>query len=143
MTTTILEKEYLICELDNEIPVLKHRWLKNPTSEEFRDGLTSIHGAYLKLKDDFKELKWLADTQLIEELDEEVKEWLNSEWNDMLFIEAGVKTHGVIRGPDLYADYPMEIFKLVSAKKYQDLGLKLEVFKDEEEAYEWLTEGTK
>jgi len=32
----------------------------------------------------------------------------------------------------------MEIFKFISAKKYKDLGIKLEVFDNEEQAYEWL-----
>jgi len=139
MTTKILEREYLICELDDTVPVFKHRWLRNPTSEEFLDGLTSIQKEYLKVKDNYEELKWLADTQRLEELEPEVKQWLNEEWDQMLFIEAGIKTHAVVRGPDLYADYPMEIFKLVAAKKYNELGIKLEVFEHEEEAYEWMT----
>ena len=138
MITTILKREYLLCELDDQIPVLKHHWLRHPTSEEFKDGLTSMYQEYIRVKDDFEELKWLADTRLIGELDREVKEWLNEDWDSMLFIEAGVKTHAVIKGPDLYADYPMEIFKLVSSKKYQDMGIKLEVFENEEKAYEWL-----
>ncbi len=138
MVRTILEREYLICQLDESVPVFKHTWLRNPTSEEFRDGLTTMHREYIKRKGDFTDLKWLADTKMIEELDAEVKEWLNSEWDRMLFMEAGVKTHAVIRGPDLYADYPMEIFKFISTKKYKDLGIKLEVFENEEQAYEWL-----
>jgi len=138
MIRKVLEREYLICELDDAVPVFKHCWLRNPTSEEFRDGLASIHREYIKRKDDFKDLKWLADTRMIDELNEDVKEWLNSEWDRMLFLEAGVKTHAVIRGPDLYADYPMEIFKFISTKKYKDLGIKLEVFENEEKAYEWL-----
>ena len=140
MSTKILEREYLVCEIDNTVPVFKHRWLRHPTSEEFQDGLTSMHKEYMRIKDDYDDLKWLADTELMGELNEEVKQWLTTEWDRMLFIEAGVKTHAVIRGPDHYADYPMEIFKLVSAKKYNDLGVKLEVFENEEKAYEWLNE---
>jgi hypothetical protein len=139
MTTKILESEYLICELDDTIPVFKHRWLRNPAPEEFLDGLSSMQKEYMKVKDDYEELKWLADTQQLEELDPETKEWLNADWDQMLFVEAGVKTHAVVRGPDLYADYPMEIFKLVAAKKYHELGVKLEVFEDEAQAYEWMS----
>jgi hypothetical protein len=139
MTTKILESEYLICELDDTIPVFKHRWLRNPEPEEFLYGLTSMQKEYLKVKDDYEDLKWLADTQQLEELDPETKEWLNADWDQMLFVEAGVKTHAVVRGPDLYADYPMEIFKLVAAKKYHELGVKLEVFEDEAQAYEWMS----
>ncbi len=140
MVRMIFEREYLICQLDESVPVLKHIWLRNPTAEEFRDGLTTMQREYINRKGDYQDLKWLGDTKMIEELNVEVKEWLNTEWNKMLFIEAGVKTHAVIRGPDLYADYPMEIFKFISAKKYKDLGLKLEVFENEEKAYEWLNE---
>lgn len=138
MTTKIIECEYLVCEIDNTVPVFKHRWLRHPTSDEFRDGLTSMHTEYMKIKDDYDDLKWLADTELMGELEVEVKDWLTSEWNRMLFIDAGVRTHAVIRGPDYYADYPMEIFKIVSSKKYE--GVKLEVFENEEKAYEWLNE---
>ncbi len=99
-----------------------------------------MQNEYMKIKGDYEDLKWLADTQLMEELDTEVKLWLNEDWDRMLFMEAGVKTHAVIRGPDLYADYPMEIFKLVAAKKYNELGIKLEVFENEEQAYEWMTQ---
>ena len=138
MSTKIIEHDFLLCELDDEVPVLKHRWLRNPSDKEFIDGLTSIQREYMKIKDDYEDLKWLADTTLIEELNTEVKQWLTEKWDKMLFIDAGVKTHAVIRGPDLYADYPMEIFKLVSSKKYKELGIKLEVFENEEKAYEWL-----
>ena len=140
MISKIFDSEYLICELDDTVPVLKHRWLRHPTGEEFKDGLTSVHNEYMKIKDDYQDLKWLADTKMIEELEAEVKDWLNTEWDRMLFIEARVKTHAVIKGLDLYADYPMEIFKLVSAKKYNELGIKLEVFGNEKEAYKWLKE---
>ena len=130
--------EYVVCELDREIPVLKHRWLKKPPSEEFRNGLLSMQKIYLEYKSEFENLKWLADTELLGELEEEDEYWLTTEWDQKLFQEAGVKVHAVILGDSLFSDYPMEVFKKSSAQKFDEMGVKLDVFANAVNAYEWL-----
>jgi len=140
MTEKVYENECVVCELDDLVPVLRHRWIRRPSSEEFRSGLISILEEYKKYKHDYDGLKWLADTELLGQLTKEDEEWLTSEWDHLLFNEAGVKVHAVILGPDLFADYPMEIFKRSSNKKFDEKGVKLEVFANEEKAYGWLNE---
>lgn len=140
MTKAILENEYFICELDDSIPVLKHRWLQPPQDDVFKNGLIRILKEYNTIKEDFDHLKWLADTQLLGELSEEVEEWLITEWNHMIFNDAKVKAHAVILGSDIFADFPMEKFKMSSEKKFNDKGVKLGVFANEEQAYDWLEE---
>ena len=56
----------------------------------------------------------------------------------MLFEDAGVKVHAVILGSDIFADYPMELFKKSSVHKFNEKGVKLGVFPNERRAYEWL-----
>ena len=138
MIEKVLENDTVKCELDSEIPVLRHRWKKEPTDEEFINGLKEIHEKYLAFKPQYPELKWLADTELLGELSDEVETWLTEEWDHLLFQEAGVKAHAVILGPDLYADYPMEVFKRSSAEKFKEMGVKLALFSDLDKAYEWL-----
>ena len=55
-----------------------------------------------------------------------------------LFKEAKVKIHAVILGDDLYAEYPMEKFKMNAEKKFREQEVWLGVFTDEEEAYDWI-----
>lgn len=140
MTREILNTEYLICELDEDLPVLRHKWLKEPAEGEFKKGLLSVLEQYQEFKTRYPNLKWLANTQLLGELSEEDEQWLVTEWDHLLFEEAGLKVHAVILGEDFYADYPMEKFKQSSAKKFTDFGAKLEVFLNEENALKWLEE---
>ena len=138
MGDKVLENDCFICEIDDSVPVLRHRWLRRPSSEEFREGLTSILAEYKELSLIHKDLKWLADTELLGELSVEDEKWLVHDWDRMLFTEGGLKVHAVILGHDIFADYPMEDFKQSSARKFHELGVKLEVFTDKEQAYEWL-----
>ena len=136
----LLDNDMLLCDLDPEIPLLKHRWMRKPTSEEFRKGLVQIQKIYLQHKDDYTNLKWLADTELLGELTEEDEQWLTDVWEDLLFVEAGVKVHAVILGDDIFADYSMEHFKAISDRSLAEKGIKLGVFLRFEKAYKWLEE---
>ena len=138
MSSTLFESDCVRCEMDEEIPVLRHRWLRKPSSEEFRDGLKNVLKEYKELSKSSPGLKWLADTQLLGELSPEDEKWLVDEWDDMLFREAGVKVHAVVLGDDIFADYPMEDFKMSSARKFTEMGVKLEVFTSVDDAYAWL-----
>ena len=140
MLEPLFQNENVICELDEEIPVLRHRWLKEPRSEEFRDGLFAMQKIYLEHKSKYDDLKWLADTELLGELNEDDENWLTSEWDHKLFVEAGVKVHAVILGDSIFADYPMEVFKKSSARKFVEMGIKLDVFANEANAYKWMKE---
>lgn len=136
----IFENEFVTCDLDESIPVLIHHWLMEPPVGEFKKNVLQVLEHYNRLKIDYPNLKWLADTQHLGELSEEDEEWLVTEWDRLLFNEAGLKVHAVILGEDFYADYPMEKFKQSSAKKFNELGAKLEVFLNEENAMKWLKE---
>ncbi len=140
VVTTILENDLVICELDPSIPVLRHRWLTKPSSQGFRDQLQDLQKEYLKLKKDHPNLKWLADTELLGELTPDDEKWLEEVWESLLFIDAGVKAHAVILSDDIYADYSMEKFKLLADSKFKEIGVKLGVFMNAEDAYHWLRE---
>ena len=134
----ITENEFVICELDDSLPVLKHRWKKETPGSIFRENLLSILQHYKALKESHPSLAWLADTQLLGEVDEETELWFSEVWEDRLFNEAGVKIHAVILGEDFFADYPMEKFKIEAEEKFKNKEIQLGVFTDEEEAYDWI-----
>lgn len=138
--SVILENERVVCELDASVPVLKHHWLKNTKGPEFRDQLVEIQKEYLKLKSDYPNLKWLADATNLGELTSEDEDWLETKWETLLFVEAGVKVHAVILADDIYADYSMEKFKAAADKKHQEQGVSLGVFFIPENAHKWLNE---
>ena len=140
MVKKIFENERVLCELDDELPLLRHTWLKNTQGKEFRNQLVDLQKEYIKLKADYPNLKWLADTVNLGELTTEDDEWLASEWDRLLFKEAGVKVHAVILADDIYADYSMEKFKATADKKYNEEGVSLGVFFVPENAYNWLKE---
>ena len=140
MSSTVLETDCVKCELDESVPVLRHRWLRKPSGEEFREGLQTILKEYVSLSKVTPGLKWLADTELLGELAPEDEKWLVDVWDDLLFKDAGVKVHAVVLGDDIFADYPMEDFKMSSARKFNEMGVKLEVFTSVEDAYTWLKE---
>lgn len=137
-TIEVFENALVKCNLDTAIPVLKHRWLKKPTSQEFRSTLFQLLAKYEKFSKEFANLMWLADTQLLGELTEEDEDWLTHEWDELLFAGAGLKRHAVILGQNIFADLPMETFQRVSIKKYYGLGVKSAVFENEASAYVWL-----
>ncbi len=138
MTKTIFENDYVQCELDESLPVLKHRWKKEPPGAVFRESLITILQHYLDLKKDYDNMAWLADTQLLGEVDDETEKWFSEVWDEKLFREAQVKIHAVILGDDLFAEYPMEKFKLDAEEKFKNYNVQLGVFSDEEEAYQWI-----
>lgn len=138
MKKDIYHNEYVEVFLDNSIPVLAHRWVKEPPGYEFKKNLSSILDIYKKERKNYPDLKWLAYTSELGEVSEEIEEWLNNEWDRMLFEEAEIKVHAVILGEDLFADYPMEKFKLTAEDKFKNKGVKLGIFASEEEAYKWI-----
>jgi hypothetical protein len=140
MVMRIFENEFLFCELDDSLPVLKHYWKKAPTGEQFRSNLLNILEEYKKLRQSYKGLAWLADTTQLGELDETTEAWLVEEWEDLLFVKAGVKIHAVILGESIFADYPMENFKADAEQKFENYNVHLGVFSSEEEAYSWIKE---
>ena len=138
MMIGIFENEFVHCELDDDVPVLKHRWLQEPPAEDFKFNLLRILDEYTQLKKTYTNLAWLANCELLGELDLEVEEWLVSTWEGLLFDKAGVQVHAVILGASIFADYPMERFKLDAEEKYRTKNLSLGVFSKESEAYAWI-----
>jgi len=138
MIIGIFENEFVRCELDDGIPVLRHRWLKEPPPEIFKRNLIRIQEEYKQLSNSYSNLTWLADTELLGELDEETENWLVKEWEDLLFNKAKVKVHAVILGASIFADYPMEKFKQDAEEKFRSENIHLGVFSNQHEAYQWL-----
>ena len=138
MMIGIFENDSVVCELDDDLPVLRHRWKKEPTGEEFRTNVQRVLDEYNGLKKSYARLAWLADTTLLGELDEKTEQWLVTAWEDLLFRKAGVKIHAVILGASIFADYPMEKFKLDTDQKFKELDVHLGVFSHEKEAYQWI-----
>jgi hypothetical protein len=138
MIINIFDNEALTCELDDALPVLRHRWKRATDGEEFKSNLLKVLDEYKKLKDTYSLLAWLADTTLLGELDEETEDWLVDVWEELLFGHREVKIHAVILGNSIYADYPMENFKLDAEQKFKDFDVHLGVFSNRREAYEWI-----
>jgi hypothetical protein len=140
MVMRIFDNEFLYCELDDSLPVLRHYWKKATPGEQFKLNLLKVLEEYKVLRQSYKGLAWLADTTQLGELDEKMETWLVEEWEDLLFGKAGVKIHAVILGESIYADYPMENFKQDAEQKFQDYNVHLGVFSNQEEAYSWIKE---
>ncbi len=138
MIRAIFENDLLICELDDSVPVLRHRWTKEPTDEQFENGLIELARQYPDLKKSYKNLAWLADTKLLGELSPEVERWLENTWEEVLFRESGVTIHAVILGENIFADFPMEKFKMDAEEKYNSLNVHLGVFSNQKTAYDWM-----
>jgi hypothetical protein len=136
----IFDNEFLICELDDSLPVLRHYWKKATPGEQFKLNLLKVLEEYKVLKKSYISLAWLADTTQLGELDEKMETWLVDEWEDLLFVKAGVKIHAVILGESIFADYPMENFKQDAEQKFEEYNVHLGVFSNEEEAYSWIKE---
>ena len=138
MNNVLLDNGLVRVELDDTLPVLKHRWLKRPSSDDFRSQLVEIQEMYVQQKTQYPGLKWLADTELLGELTSEDEKWLEDTWEKLLFIDAELKVHAVILGDDIFADYSMEHFKIKADKTFKEKGVKLGIFMNEEKAYAWL-----
>ena len=138
MILSVYKNELVICELDDSVPVLRHRWTNEPTDDQFEDGLIELARQYRDLSKSYKNLAWLADTKLLGELSPEVEEWLEKVWEDILFRESGVTIHAVILGASIFADFPMEKFKMDADEKFNNLNVHLGVFSNEKAAYDWI-----
>jgi hypothetical protein len=140
MIISIFDNDYLTCELDDSLPVLRHRWKRATDGEAFRSNLLKVLEEFKKLKNSYSFLGWLADTTLLGELDEETERWLVDVWEDLLFAQREVKIHAVILGNSIFADYPMENFKQDAEQKFKDFDVHLGVFSNQRDAYEWIRE---
>jgi hypothetical protein len=98
---------------------------------------SEVYNEYVKHKKSNPVLHWLGDARLMGVLSLEDQSWLDKVWNEMLFVKAGVKTHAVIIGTDIFAKYAMEKFKKSMLAKYADQNLLMETFPDKEAAYKW------
>ncbi|MDZ4716664.1 MAG: hypothetical protein SH819_14455 [Cytophagales bacterium] len=137
MIQEIFKNDEIICHLDDRFPALVHRWLGPPSGDEFKANLIRIQQEYIRLKASYPNLAWLADTTLLGELDLEIENWLITTWEDLLFNKAGLRIHAVVLGPSIYADYPMEKFKLDAEKKFGASGIALGVFSNVDRALAW------
>ncbi len=140
MILGIFDNEFVTVQLDDSLPVLMHRWKQEPPSEEFKFTLERILNEYKSLSKSYRNLAWLVDAARLGELDEEIEQWLVDSWEQMLFVDAGVKVHAVILGESIFADYPMEKFKADSEKKFAAYSVHLGVFSNRKEAYSWIKE---
>jgi len=140
MIIKIFDNEFVACELDDALPVLRHRWKRATDGEAFRSNLLKVLEEFKKLKVSYSDLAWLADTTLLGELDEETEQWLVEVWEDLLFAQREVKIHAVILGNSIFADYPMENFKQDAEAKFQNFDVHLGVFSNQQEAYDWIKE---
>jgi hypothetical protein len=138
MLIFLYENEYVTCELEDAIPVLIHRWKKPLPGPIFRENLIEIQKKYIELSKSYSNLAWLADTQRLGEVDQETETWFAEVWDDLLFNQANVKIHAVILSEDLFAEYPMEKFKMDAEEKFRKLDVKLGVFSEEDEAIDWI-----
>jgi len=140
MVKAVYENEFVICELDDSLPVLRHRWKTSPPDKEFQNNLLRILNEYKNLKKAYPSIAWLADTTLLGELDEDTEHWLVKVWEGLLFDNTVVKIHAVILGSSIFADYPMEKFKHDAELKFEKFDVHLGVFSNEREAYKWIHE---
>ncbi len=138
MIIFVFENEYVRCELDDALPVLIHTWKMEPPGDIFRDSLVKIQQHYIEFSKAYANLAWLADTQLLGEVDGETEQWFEGVWDDLLFVKAKIKIHAVILGDDLFDEYPMEKFKLDAEEKFKNHEVQLGVFSDKQEAYDWI-----
>jgi hypothetical protein len=137
MKQTLFDLDYLICTLDPEAAVLAHAWKKKPTAEEFEAGLMKVHAAYIAQKPNFPKLHWLGDTKNVGVLSLRTQKWLDDVWNEALFVKAGVQTHAVLVGNDVFGKYAMQKFATHAEEKYKASNLKMGVLSTEAEAYAW------
>jgi hypothetical protein len=134
---TLFSEDYLDCFFDEDNNILFHTWKRKPKGEEFRSGLTRVYNEYLTLKKTHAILHWLGDTRLLGVVAIEDQGWLDKVWNEMLFVKAGVHTHAVIIGTDVFAKYAMEKWRKNMLVKYEGQKLQMETFVTKEEAYTW------
>jgi hypothetical protein len=134
---SLFSEDYLDCFIDDEANVLFHVWKRKPKGEEFRTGLTKVYDEYNRLKKSERLLHWLGDTQLLGVVAIEDQGWLDKTWNEMLFVKAGVRTHAVIIGTDIFAKYAMEKWKKSMQAKYTTQTLLIETFPNKDDAYKW------
>jgi hypothetical protein len=140
MIITIFENDAVVCELDDFLPVLKHKWKRESTGEEFKSNLLRILGEFELLRSSYNMLAWLADTTFLGELDEDTERWLVESWEDQIFNNGKVMIHAVVLGTNIFADYPMEQFKKDAEQKFHHFQVHLGVFSTIQDAYKWIKE---
>ncbi len=104
---TLFSEDYLECFLDEHYNVLFHKWLRKPSSEEFKNGSTKVYEAFVEHKVNYTMLHWLGDTQDMGVVSMDDQQWLDNVWTDMLFMKAKVRSYAVIVGEDVFAKYAM------------------------------------
>lgn len=134
---TLFSEDYLDCFFDEDNKVLFHAWKRKPKGEEFRTGLIKVYDQYLALKKTHPILHWLGDTRLLGVVAIEDQGWLDKVWNEILFVKAGVQTHAVIIGTDVFAKYAMEKWRKNMMIKYAGQKLQMETFVNQQEANKW------
>lgn len=134
---TLFSEDSLDCFFDEDANILFHVWKRKPKGDEFRTGLSKVREEYINLKKTNPVLHWLGDTRLLGVVSIEDQGWLDKVWNEMLFVKAGVRTHAVIIGTDIFAKYAMEKWKKSMQSKYTAQQLQLETFPTKEDAYKW------
>jgi hypothetical protein len=137
----IFKQPYLECFYDEDANVMFHAWIRKPSSDELKTGLTRVCNEYMNLrKARGSNIHWLGDTRKFGVVSVDDQGWLEKVWNEMLFVKANVRTHAVVIGNDVFVKYAMEKWKNSMMEKHKDTNLHMATFPEKDEAYRWFKE---
>ncbi|MBC7923143.1 MAG: hypothetical protein H7Z75_18850 [Ferruginibacter sp.] len=136
MVKTLFEESFVICYLDDGIPVLSHRWKTPTNAENFRHALMRMIGLFKALKKEYPNLTWLGDTNHLGVLSMETQTWLKESWTAHL-LDGGVHYHALVVPKDVFAKFAMKKFK-DNLTSHHPGEIVIEHFADEPTANHWL-----
>ena len=105
MVKTLFEESFLICYLDDGVPVLSHRWKTHTNGENLRHSLIRMINLFKTLKKEYPSLTWLGDTNHLGVLPPETQTWLEENWTSHL-LDGGVHYHALVVPRDTFANAP-------------------------------------
>jgi hypothetical protein len=129
LKTTIRESEYAGLWYHPEAKVVHHRTYKFMPAGIFQDFLTA--GA--ECLEQNKATKWLSDDRQNTMLRKDDFDWGRSVWAPRV-VRAGLKFWAVVHRPYLIGQLRMS----GTIEEYSELGVTIEVFEHETEAWKWL-----
>lgn len=121
---------------DKTNQVLGHRWLRHVGDKEFMETISAVKDHYVRLYPDNTSLGWLCNTGDLEIVDNDVMNWLNTEFMPSL-IGSGARNLAFVVSDNIFVQVAVEH----SVQKLDDetgSEIHFRYFNSEEEARQWL-----
>ncbi len=130
----LFENKYIQMYLDENLPCIVKEWKGFAPKQAFKDILLSLVDIILETRQNYPNLKVVADSRNLKVLSPDIFEWLSDTIHPK-YMENGISKKAFVEPEDYFGKVSLQIYISQSNKEGE---IAMGMFKDLEDAKQWL-----